>query len=737
MQNEKNYNKNCMLISFGNFDMTFTLKLEQNDIDEYNIDIKLLEDLKDLSFLENNKKLWSKIDINSNNKSLNAFIQMNKIKKSNILITYILFGKMNYNDINFDFYPLLEFTLLSNGIIIKPYEISELEINIRFELKYNGKEIITLSSNKVNKENEKEVNRIIDINKNINIEKNNYNEEKSNNMDDIGVYNIVFKEILNFDSFKYLYIDFIDIISINFNEFSIDNLYNFLLKLKNETYIEIIIFFHDKFIKDTELFKFVQISDIHIISNKNYLFELLKLKKIKDKNIYKISKKILYQNLKKNNMNSINNLHENNKNHFYQKENDISYPLIFQKQDFSNKTPNASILNPINSFFNNSSLNKNNLFDYLRYIIYSNRSNDFNNKLGIYFDRFDKIIFVNYKKNNNQVSLNEYNLNIFPKINIYKIKEIEQIKNILIKNESKYLSLGISSIISEIITNKEKLNINNFYSISLTCSYLIKRFLIYEINNFDIPINKSFYTIKINKNIIKDYINIKETEKKENGFNTHFSQEKNKLYKNLNYKPLRDKYLRSYMQSQVNINILKQNDFINTKKKILTKRIISPIQRNINSENNIKSFIDFINKKNVNDKEQDYMKEFMKRKIESKYYIPGANGIKGYFCYLGNIFRKNNSLPKLKNKYKSILKKNKIKNIIEIKNINNYENKNIRNNSMNINIKNNSANKNIRDNSEENKKCISFEDYNEINKENELRDISLFKEIIFKKTPQK
>ena len=147
------------ILTFGNIDLTLILTLDQKDVSEYNIDKQILQDLNDLSFLENNRNLWSKIDVISKDESLNALITMNKMKKGNNMAEYIVFDKINYNDTNFDFSPILEYILSNYGIKIKTYELGLSEINIQFQLKYEGKEnIISLCGEIKNEEEQNDSN---------------------------------------------------------------------------------------------------------------------------------------------------------------------------------------------------------------------------------------------------------------------------------------------------------------------------------------------------------------------------------------------------------------------------------------------------------------------------------------------------------------------------------------------------------------------------------------------------
>jgi hypothetical protein len=98
-----------------------------------------------------------------------------------------------------------------------------------------------------------------------------------------------------------------------------------------------------------------------------------------------------------------------------------------EEKDNLNLSMSSRRLAPIDPF-NNKSLNKKNMFNYLRNLIYTDKNGhpNLNEKLGIYYDEFNKMIFVNYQKNNLQPSINENDLLIFPKYNVYNLKEIEK-----------------------------------------------------------------------------------------------------------------------------------------------------------------------------------------------------------------------------------------------------------------------------------------------------------------------
>ena len=675
--NEKK-ESNCCLLTFGNFELILSLNLTQEDIQNYNINKQILESLDDISFLEKNKKLWSKINLKSNDDSLNSLITMYKMKKGKNYTKYLLFDEIKYNEINLDFNPILEYVLKSYGIKIKSYQGGQCKINIGFKLQFEEKENMIaicgeIETNEEENENNEENNNNNEENNNNNNENNNENDGNNNDnnneeenseeedeneedRDDIGSLSKIFEEEENLDQYKYIYINVPDVISGKFGDMTFKQLYNFLYKIKEETYIKIILFLGNEFKKGKDLFKLIKVSDIHIFSNKNKLLDLLKKNKEKEDKKAQKEREEKYKTIKteknNNNNNSMNGEEEENNSNENNEDEILSKKLKksqTEQKDNLNLSMSSRKLAPIDPF-NNKSLNKKNMFNYLRNLIYTDKNGhlNLNEKLGIYYDEFNKMIFVNYQKNNLQPSVNEYDLLLFPKYNVYNLKEIEETKKKLKENESKYISVLVSGTLNQIINSKEDMNSTSYYLSTISCGYVLKKLLLCDMNNLETPINKTFYSIKIKKEELKNFLDQQESEKRENGFNMDFGTKKA-------YLPLRDKYLRSYMQSPPNIDVLKSNDFISTRKRILIERVMSPREKKM-LENN-EEFLQFMNQKNIKDKNQDYMQEFLKRKKESNYYIPGVDGIKEYYMYLGKNFKNKIVLPAIKKTKKSLKKK--------------------------------------------------------------------------------
>jgi len=125
------------IITFGSLNLLLTLKLEE---DNFKVkDFSNLNDLQDLSFITDNKKLWEKIELSSKSELLNSLLQMNKIKKNKSVIAYLVYNKLEFNDNQNKFKDLIDTVLLDNGLVIYSYEICQCSININLKLIYKDK----------------------------------------------------------------------------------------------------------------------------------------------------------------------------------------------------------------------------------------------------------------------------------------------------------------------------------------------------------------------------------------------------------------------------------------------------------------------------------------------------------------------------------------------------------------------------------------------------------------------
>jgi hypothetical protein len=702
------------IITFGSLHLFFKLRLEKEDMTFENF--LTLKDLKNLTFLIENEKLWNRIELTTNNELLNVLLQANKIKIYKNIISYLVYSKIEYNEEQQKFQKLIDSVLLDNGLVILSYDICKCKVSINLKISFNkyihkyclyGEEDYQEydeekskksnddnnndegnKNNEIenkNSENNKNKNEENKNDENENQEDNENEEEKEEDINDLGPFEKIPFDEIKFEDFKCIYIHFKDYINDGefSSQFKLHQIYNFLKKLKKRCKIKIFINFGEDFGKNQKyIIKLLRISDIHLFRDKNILFEMMKKKyedEGKKREIEKEKMKILFKTQKilktlkthKLNKNSSMTTIRNNKTF---NQSSISKEGNNSQATFNNKTLNKSqsVKDMLNSIcvtggrLNKNFLGKNNIYKYLKEVIYminlKEKHPNYNDKLGIYLDEYKKIYIVDYKKDTFIPNLTQYDLNIYPKTNIYSANEINKIRNnYLMKYHNKYTNVLYGSILSALMDNINCDSYNHFILYYYSRISILK-ILAIEKNKLPIPKDKSFYFVQIDKNELKKIMEKDNTKRKEEGFNNNHFQMKygGNSYK---YYPLMDKFLTSYLQSSVNIDILKNRNLINEKKKILYDPEYKELYKFINppidlNENKLATFIMKANlSKNLNIKEKDYKKEFLSKKPEMKYHLPGINGIPEYYMYLNKSERK-----KMKQKKLPPLKKRKEKN---------------------------------------------------------------------------
>jgi hypothetical protein len=66
----------------GHYDINYSITLSEDDLIKYKIDdLTELKTYEDISFVINNKYLWNKIEIETDNKMINTLLYLNKISK--------------------------------------------------------------------------------------------------------------------------------------------------------------------------------------------------------------------------------------------------------------------------------------------------------------------------------------------------------------------------------------------------------------------------------------------------------------------------------------------------------------------------------------------------------------------------------------------------------------------------------------------------------------------------------
>ena len=537
------------IITFGSLNISLTLRLEKNDIQSLNINIHKIKSPKDLSFIIENENLWERIELSSKNELINTLIHMNRIKRIKNIVAYLIFDKIEFKEDTIKFQKLLDYILLINGIVIYSYPICDSKSNISFNIIYKNKTI------KISLYGEEENNIYPEENEN-NINKEKYLIDEENKYDDdnsIGLFKNIPEEQVNFDDFKYLY--------LHLNEFSyggqfsdifkLKEFYNFLNHIKNNFKTKIILNFGENMKNCGKyLFELIKIVDIHIFRNKSELFDLL----IKKKEIDDIKKqnnnRKLIENYKAQNNNKVKKVisltnRSKSKNSLLSdfsiskinNNSGLKYTSFYINKKPENKCQSLKKLLINKSIKISQNLkknlyfNKNNIFNYIRELIYNSHeqiiNHKKNDKIGIYLDEYKKIYIINYKKLKFKPDIKEYEFNIYPKSNVHNLKEIQNINNILSINYSlfTYIIYGciLSTILDDISQEKE-----NYYLFYLYIRLSILKILSIIKNGMEIPKNRDFYLIELNKRELNKIINDENNKKKENGFINDFSNCENK-----------------------------------------------------------------------------------------------------------------------------------------------------------------------------------------------------------------
>ena len=96
------------VLSMGPLSLDYNLTLTDEDMSKFNItDITAVKSLEDLAFLIDNKYMWSKVFIKTNNLMLNTLLYMNKVSDNKIYLEYISYCSLTLDDTLKDYQEML------------------------------------------------------------------------------------------------------------------------------------------------------------------------------------------------------------------------------------------------------------------------------------------------------------------------------------------------------------------------------------------------------------------------------------------------------------------------------------------------------------------------------------------------------------------------------------------------------------------------------------------------------
>ena len=206
------------------------------------------------------------------------------------------------------------------------------------------------------------------------------------------------------------------------------------------------------------------------------------------------------------------------------------------------------------------SINKQKLPDYFINGIASGTKQEVDgDKYGFFLEDFVKYYVVHATKK--KAKKNEFDCQLFPKINLQNSETIKEYKKIIKKNVNNYVAIFISFIISGIGSSGTVSN-EVIVGAFLNALEIIKRKLECEKNNINLS-EKDLTKFKISEKSLKERIQELNLENQENDFVLDCTnKEKSELKE---YVPLYDYHLVYYFRSDVNQKELKKKGFINDK----------------------------------------------------------------------------------------------------------------------------------------------------------------------------
>ena len=182
------------LLAFGSINLLLALKLNKNDLSKYNVNWEDLNSLNDINFIRKHKHFWKKVDLSSDNETMNILLNINKTSQKIIKIGYVGFKKMSFKESQKDFKKFFFTVTKQHGLFITSCDICKSSISVQLLLKFEKQEKVFLLSGKstpIKKEENKNNNKTetSDNNKNNQSDNNqgnnnNENEEKKENEKD-------------------------------------------------------------------------------------------------------------------------------------------------------------------------------------------------------------------------------------------------------------------------------------------------------------------------------------------------------------------------------------------------------------------------------------------------------------------------------------------------------------------------------------------------------------------------
>ena len=564
-------------LSFGKIDLIYKIEFNEKDLEKTEEEIKQdengskyrnIEDinsLTDLQFIKDKKNIWDKIILKPNNSTLEQLLTGNKISKKKMLVEYISYGNPKfegdeeyfleiYNYINEkNNLDINEAPLVEDGSYSLKFELSFKDQTHNFKIGTGGDDKEEENKEEEKKEEEKPKEKENDNNQNEGKQKEEGNEDnKEKNKEEKK------KEEENLEPDEYepneaMKADKIpkfsrkDTILCNLNPkqkkyslfyLNFDELKDIPGDFDKRDLIELLYFFKKK---GTKIFINYFKPEEKKEENKEESNENKEKKEGKDK-----EKEKKDEEKEEKEMKYLNNLYYLTDLYFF----DFKQAIEEFNKHYKIFTTDKS----------DKSINKQKVIDYFINGIASGTKKEVDgDKFGFFLEDFIKFYVVHANKK--KAKKNEFDCQLFPKINHNNINLVDEYKNIIKKNVNEYISIFISFILSGIGSSGSASNeaiIGGF----LNALEIIKRKVECEKNNITLN-EKNLMKYKISEKTLSERIKELNLINQEDEFVLDCTnKEKSELKE---YIPLYDYHLVYYFRSSVNQKELKKKGFINDK----------------------------------------------------------------------------------------------------------------------------------------------------------------------------
>ena len=566
-------------LSFGKLDLIYKIEFTEKDLEKTEEEIKQdengtkyrnIEDintLTDLQFIKDKKNIWDKIILKPNNSTLEQLLTANKISKKKMAVEYITYGNPKfegdeeyfleiYNYLNEkNNFDINETPLVEDGSYSLKFELQFKDQTHTFKIGTGGDDKDEENKDEENKEGENKEENANEQNKNEeaketgeeNKENKENKEEKKKEEEKVEPDEYEPNEAMKADKIpkfsrkdtilcnlnpkqkKYFlfYLNFDDLKNIpgDFDKRDLIELLYFLKKKGSKIFINYYKPEEKKEEKKEE-------------SNENKEKKEEKKEEKKDEERDEKEEK---------EMKNLNNLYYLTDLYFFDFKQAIEEFNKHYKIFTTDKTDKSVI-------------NKQKVLDYFINGIASGTKKEVDgDKFGFFLEDFIKfyVIHANKKK----AKKNEFDCQLFPKINHNNINVIDEYKNIIKKNLNEYISIFISFILSGIGSSGSVSNeaiLGGF----LNALEIIKRKVECEKNKINLN-EKNLMKYKISEKTLSERIKELNLINQEDEFVLDCTnKQKSELQE---YIPLYDYHLVYYFRSSVNQKELKKKGFINDK----------------------------------------------------------------------------------------------------------------------------------------------------------------------------